>query len=94
VRPLQEMFMGKSDQASVQWMIGNLHAFIIASVLSGLDVVRIEVDVQKVLQGLCIAKNNTGRQGRGDATFTLQLQVRRRDISGLRLEKSSYGVFI
>jgi hypothetical protein len=29
-------------------------------VLSGLDVVRIEVETQKVLQGQCVAKKNTG----------------------------------
>jgi hypothetical protein len=51
----------ESDQASIRWRNGNVvHAFIVASVLSGLDVVRIEVELQKVLQGLRIAKKNTG----------------------------------
>jgi hypothetical protein len=45
--------LGEPDQASVRWRIGNIvHAFIVASVLSGIDVVRIDVEVQKVLQGL------------------------------------------
>jgi hypothetical protein len=53
--------LGKSDQASVRWRIGNIvHAFIVASVLSELDVVRIEVEEQKVLEGLRVAKKNTG----------------------------------
>jgi hypothetical protein len=39
---------------------GNVvHAFIVANVLSGLDVVRIDVEVQKGLQGLRIAEQNT-----------------------------------
>jgi hypothetical protein len=61
--PGRERFtsLGESDQASVRWRTGNvLHAFIVASGLSGLDVVRIEVEAQKVLQGLHIAKKNTG----------------------------------
>jgi hypothetical protein len=49
--------LGESDQTSVRWRIGIVvHAFIVASVLSGLDVVRIGVEVQKVLQGLRVAK--------------------------------------
>jgi hypothetical protein len=51
----------KSDQANLRWRIGNgIHVFIVASVLSGLDVVRIAVKVQKILLGLHTAKENTG----------------------------------
>jgi hypothetical protein len=42
--------LGESNQASVRSRIGNvIHAFITVSVLSGLDIMRIEVEVQKVL---------------------------------------------
>jgi hypothetical protein len=52
--------LGESDRASVPWRSGNVvHTFIVASALSELDVVIIEVEVQKVLQGLRIAKKNT-----------------------------------
>jgi hypothetical protein len=45
---------------SVRRRIGNVvHTLIVASVLNGIDVVRIEVEVQKVLQRLRIAKKNT-----------------------------------
>jgi hypothetical protein len=71
--------LGKPDQASVRWRIGNIvHAFIVASVLSGLDVVRIDVEVQKVLQGLCVAKKNTCTGvdlGLGGATRARRLDV-------------------
>jgi hypothetical protein len=67
VRLLRGKFtsLGKPDQASVRWSIGNIvHAFIVASVLTGLDVVRIDVEVIKVLQGLRVAKNPFGRRSR------------------------------
>jgi hypothetical protein len=52
--------LGEPDQASDRWRIGNIvHAFIVASVLSGRDVVGIDVEVQKVLQCLRVAKKNT-----------------------------------
>jgi hypothetical protein len=61
---------------SVRWRIVNIvNAFIIASVLSGLDVVGIEVELQKVLQGLRIAKKPAsisdlaGRRGGGGSTY-------------------------
>jgi hypothetical protein len=51
--------LGESDQMSVRWRASNVvHTFTVASVLSGLDFVRIEVEVQKVLQGLRVAKKN------------------------------------
>jgi hypothetical protein len=75
--------------------------FVVASVLSGLDVVRIEVDVQKVLQGLRIGKKNTGMcvdLGLGGSAMRLDVHTTaedpRRDRSGLQPEQSSYGVFI
>jgi hypothetical protein len=50
---------GESDQTSIRWRIRNVvHTFVIASVLSRLDFVRDEVEVQEVLQGLRVAKNN------------------------------------
>jgi hypothetical protein len=52
--------LGEPDQASVRWRIGNIvHAFIVASVLSGLDAVRIDDEVQKVRQDPRVAKKNT-----------------------------------
>jgi hypothetical protein len=46
----------------VRWRIRNVvHTFSVASVLSGLDFVRVEVKVQEVLQGLRVAKKNTSK---------------------------------
>jgi hypothetical protein len=48
-------------------------------VLSGLDSVRVEVEVQEVLQGLRVAKNNTSTcvdLGLGRSTMTGRLDVR------------------
>jgi hypothetical protein len=43
--------LGESYQTSVRWRISYVvHTFIVASVLGGLDFVRIEVEVQKVLK--------------------------------------------
>jgi hypothetical protein len=53
--------LGESDQASVRWRVGKVvHGFNIASVLSGLYVLRIEVEARKILQGLHVVKKNTG----------------------------------
>jgi hypothetical protein len=52
--------LGESDQASIRRRIRNVaHTFIVASVLSGLDFVRVEVEVKKILQGLRVAKRDT-----------------------------------
>jgi hypothetical protein len=51
---------GEPDQTSIRWRIRNVvHAFIVASVLSGLHFVRVEVEAQRVLQALRVAKQNT-----------------------------------
>jgi hypothetical protein len=92
--------LGKLDQASVRWRIGNI--ILEASVLSRLDVVRIDVEVQKVLQGLRVSKENTGtcvdlglggpaRASGLDAHTTAKVRGARQ--IGLRPEQSSYGVF-
>jgi hypothetical protein len=79
----------KSDQTSVRLRMGNVvHVFIVVSMSSGLDFVRIEVEEPKILQGLRIAKKIrvlaliaglAGRRGREDSTFPRQPKVRRRD---------------
>jgi hypothetical protein len=59
-----ERFAGPGER-SVR--IGNVvHAFIVASVLSGLDVVRTEVDVYKVLQGLRMHRSRSWRVSEGE----------------------------
>jgi hypothetical protein len=78
---------GKSYQASVRWRIGNVvHGFIVASVLSGLDVARIEVDVQKVRQGLHIASIDIGLGGSAKAK---RIQVQPKVRSGGERDQSS-----
>jgi hypothetical protein len=52
--------MGESDQTSTRWRIRSIvHTFIVASVLRGLDFVRVEVEVQEVFQGLRVPKKHT-----------------------------------
>jgi hypothetical protein len=86
--------LGESDQTSVRRRIGSVvHAFIVASVLSILDVVRIEVEVQIALQGLRVAKkkyryvrrSRTWRVGEGEEARQIGFTTRTKFVRSLHL---------